>query len=164
MDKFSVNFDALEEFLKPKTPVYRYDDVKHRLKKVAFDIVRFVDADNIDGLWQIQKTDDGDVIVAMYSNDKLEDKVSSNWEVMADKVGNINIFYKNTPVTKVSMAKLGISDAEPHTICSTLVDKLSSNSQLLDGLLASLSYEERSELFINHPELVGNSKTEDIGK
>jgi len=155
MDKFSVNFGALEEHLRPKAPVYKYEDVKHRLRKVAFDIVRFVDTDNIDGLWQIQNTDDGEVIVAMYSEESsTAEKTASAWRAIADKSGNINLFYKNDPVTKVSLAKLGMADADPNAVCITLAENLSTNSKLLDGLLASLSSEERGELLKSHPELV----------
>ncbi len=156
MDKFSVNFGALEEHLRPKAPVYKYEDVKHRLRKVAFDIVRFVDADNIDGLWQIQNTDDGEVIVAMYSEEAPAEKTASAsaWRAIADRSGNVNLFYKNDPVTKVSLAKLGMADADPDAVCVTLAENLQSNSKLLDGLLASLSSEERKDLLGSHPELV----------
>ena len=157
MSKFSVNFEALDEKLKTKHPVYRYADVKHRLRKVAFDIVRFVETDNIDGLWQIQKSDDGEVIVAMYSDDPnmLTEKTasSSNWGAVADSYGNINLFYKNRPVTKMSLAKLGLSNEAPEDVCRVLQEKLATNIKLLNGLLASLSSEERNDLLSAHPEL-----------
>ncbi|KKN74476.1 hypothetical protein LCGC14_0389930 [marine sediment metagenome] len=155
MDKFSVNFGALQERLRPQAPVYRYEDVKHRLRKVAFDIVRFVDTDNIDGLWQIQQTDEGDVIVAMYSEEspEVEKMASSNWGAVADRAGNINLFYKNDPVTKVSLASLGMAGSTPDTVCSVLAEKLASNTKLLSGLLSSLSSEERKDLLDAHPEL-----------
>lgn len=155
MDKFSVNFGALQESLRPQVPMFRYADVKHRLKKVAFDIVRFIDTDNIDGLWQIQKTEEGDVIVAMYSEDTAPEKVASasDWKAFPDSRGDINLFYKNNPVTKISLAKLGMADSEPETVCAVLSEKLASNTKLLSGLLVSLSSEERKELLDAHPEL-----------
>jgi hypothetical protein len=154
MDKFSVNFSALDAHLRPQAPTYRYADVKHRLRKVAFDIVRFVDTDNIDGLWQIQNTDDGEVIVAMYSDKAPEvEKIASAWGAYPDHSGDVNLFYKNNPVTKISLAKLGMADAAPDTVCTVLSEKLSSNTKLLSGLLASLSSEERKDLLDAHPEL-----------
>lgn len=153
MDKFSVNFGALQEHLKPKAQVFRYEDVKHRLRKVAFDIVRFIDTDDIDGLWQIQKTEEGEVIVAMYSDGPPDDKTASNWGAFPDRGGDINLFYKNDPVTKISLAKLGMADSPPDTVCAVLAEKLSSNTKLLGGLLGSLSSEERKDLLDNHPEL-----------
>lgn len=154
MDKFSVNFGTLQESLRPQEPMFRYEDVKHRLRKVAFDVVRFVDTDDIDGLWQIQKTEEGEVIVAMYSEDSYPEKNASvNWKALPDSGGNINLFYKNDPVTKISLAKLGMADSSTETVCTVLNEKLVSNTKLLSGLLASLSSEERKELLDGHPEL-----------
>mgnify|MGYP001589289631 CR=1 FL=1 len=157
MNKFAVNFGALEEGLKPQAQIFRYEDVKHRLRKVAFDIVRFVDTDNIDGLWQIKNTDNGEVIVAMYSENAAAEyaktKNASDWSAIADKTGGVNLFYKTNPVTKISLAKLGMAEMEPDTVCSVLEEKLASNKKLLRGLFASLSSEERKDLFDTNPEL-----------
>lgn len=163
MDKFSVNFGGLGDSLKPQTPVFKYEDVKHRLQKVAFDIVRFIDSDNIDGLWRIQNTDDGEVIIAMYSEErprveKTASASASPWEAMADQSGCISLFYNREPVKKISLAKLGMGDANPQTVCSVLSEKLSSNSKLLGGLLASLSSEERKDLLAKHPEIFCNTQ------
>ena len=49
MEKFAVNYNDLDGTLAPRAEIYRYEDVKHRLKKVAYDIVRFVDGDDISG-------------------------------------------------------------------------------------------------------------------
>ena len=55
MKKFAVGYASLQSSLeKPK--VYKLEDVKDKIKKVVFDVVRFLDSDNIDGLWQIQHT------------------------------------------------------------------------------------------------------------
>jgi len=153
MEKFSVNYGTLETELRPKTPVFKYEDVKHRLRKVSFDVVRFVDTDNIDGLWQIQQTDDGEVIVAMYDESSLAEKSSTDWNAIADKLGNINIFYKNSPVTKISLASAGMADEDADHICEVLSDKLGSNKALLNGLLAKMTTAERDEVLKAHPEL-----------
>ena len=94
MDKFAVDYSTIEKDLnRPK--FYKYEDVKDKLVKVAFDVVRFMDTnEDIDGLWQIQKTDDGEVIVAMYDTpDSKEIKAESDWHVFPDrKNASINIF------------------------------------------------------------------------
>ncbi len=146
MDKFSVNYGKLENKLRPKTPIFKYEDVKHRLKKVSFDVVRFVDADNIDGLWQIQQTDDGDVIVAMYDESSVVEKSASAWCALPDNSGNVNLFYKDHPVTKISLAKLGMADTDINIVCSTLSEKLAGNTKLLNSLMALLGPEERKGL------------------
>ena len=63
MNKFAVDYNSLESELTPRPQYFRYDDVKDRLRKVAFDVVRFKDGDDISGLWQIQQTDEGEVIL-----------------------------------------------------------------------------------------------------
>ena len=93
----------------------------------------------------------------MYSDDPnmLTEKTasSSNWGAVADSYGNINLFYKNRPVTKMSLAKLGLSNEAPEDVCRVLQEKLATNIKLLNGLLASLSSEERNDLLSAHPEL-----------
>ena len=160
MDKFSVNFKDLEDSLskEAQSPVYKYADVKHRLEKVAFDIVRFVDTDNIDGLWQIKNTEDGDLIVAMYNDEELiaegqVEKTASDWTALPGKFNDVTLFYKNHPVTKISLAKLGFNNEPINLVCKTLSDKLSSNDKLLQGLLSYMSDDERKDLLKVNPEL-----------
>jgi hypothetical protein len=156
MEKFAVNYNNLEQDLEPKAQVYRYEDVKHRIKKVAFDVVRFTDGDDISGLWQVQQTDDGDVIVAKYDDSYMEatKEASSDWQALADRSGeNVNIFYKNSPVTKVSLASVGIPNIDADIVCRRLPECLTSNKTLVSGLLAELSSSDRKELLNAHPEL-----------
>jgi hypothetical protein len=156
VNKYSVDFGVLEQRLEPQKPVYKYADVKHRLVKVAFDVVRFMDTDNIDGLWQIKNTEDGDVIVAMYDDATSDqEKMASNWSALPDMAGDINLFYKNDPVTKVSLAKIAMTGEDPDSVCSTLASKLSTNQKLLASLLSGLTTHEREELLTAHPELKG---------
>lgn len=155
MDKFSVNLQNLEEQLKPQKPVFKYAEVKHRLERVAFDVVRFMDTDGIDGLWQIQQTDDGEVIVAMYDHDEQQEKTASCWDAVSDSSGKINILYKNYPVTKLSLASLGMQGEKAHKVCQTLSEKLASNNSLRSAFIANLTPQEREELFSAHPELKG---------
>lgn len=162
VNKFSVNYDALEERLKPEPQVFKYAEVKDRLVKVAFDVVRFMDADNIDGLWQIQKTDDGEVIVAMYDGSLPEAEQTktasvndSPWLTMPDRLGHINVFYKDSPVTKISLASLGMDGENPESVSFTLSEKLATNNKLRDSFLGSLTQQERAILLEAHPELKG---------
>jgi hypothetical protein len=64
MDRYSVDYNNLgQKINSPK--IYKYENVKHLLQKVAFDVYKF-NTDNIDGLWKIESTDNGEVIVAQY--------------------------------------------------------------------------------------------------
>ena len=79
MKKFAIDVDSLENKLQKKT-AYRLEDVKDKVRKVAFDVVRFVDNDaTIDGLWQIQKHDDGEYIVAMYEDKPMAPVEKMSW-------------------------------------------------------------------------------------
>ncbi len=157
MEKYSVNFDELDTSL-TRRKAYRLKDIdESKIEKVAFDIVRFVNTDNLDGLWQVKKCDDGDYIVATYESENHEPeqtKTSSDWVVQADRKGEkLSVYYKNTPVTKISLANLGIAKDEADKVCEYLPNKLASNSRLRDGLIADLTDEERKVLFKAHPEL-----------
>lgn len=152
MDKVAVDYSSLEEKLTTKK-VYKLNEVQHRLKKVAFDVVRFFDSDNIDGLWQIQRCDDGEYIVAMYEEEPSI-KTSADWSVISDKSGNnINIFYKNEPVKKVSLASLGMTTEDSSVVCSFLPKKLASDKNLVSSLLNDLSSQEKNNLLERYPEL-----------
>lgn len=165
MEKFAVNYNALDTDLKPRELVFRYADVKDRLKKVAFDVVKFKDSDDISGLWQIQQTDEGDVIVAKYDDSNYvvaEDptapieKVATNWSVMSDQLGeHVHVFYKNSPVTKIALAAVGIPKEDADIMCSTLPERLETNKSLASSMLQELSPVDRKELLDTHPELNG---------
>lgn len=155
MDKYAVDLNSLKESL-TKKKAYRLEDVKDKIRKVAFDVVRFVNKDeNIDGLWQVHHADDGDYIVAMYDDEPEEvEKTSSNWSVILDKTSeNINIFYKNAPINKVAVASLGIPKEDANLVCDYLPEKLASNKKLAASLLADLAKETRTQILEQYPDL-----------
>ncbi len=160
MEKFAVNYNDLQGDLSPRPQAFRYEDVKDRLKKVAFDVVRFADGDDISGLWQIQETTEGEVIVAKYddlSNYSQVEKTASvetNWRALADRSGeNIHLFYKDSPVTKVSLASIGIPADDVDVVCRFLPEKLATNEALMSNLLAEIPKGNYQELVKAHPEL-----------
>src|SRR3990167_2413907 len=143
--KFDVNYNNLDGVLnRPK--FYKYSDVKGKLVKVAFDVVRFMEKENIDGLWQIQKTDDGEVILAMYE-DEEKHASSNNWNAVPDKTGqSVTVFYKNEPVKNIASAEFGIDSSEISSLCSSLKDGLNNNATLRSALFAELPEVEKTEL------------------
>lgn len=154
MDKYSVDYSQLQINLeKPK--VFRYEDVKHRLEKVAFGTVRFMDVnDDIDGLWEIQNTDDGDVIVAKYDyEDSQNMTATSSWDVVPNRRGDtINIFYKGDLITAIASDKFG-TDADLSAICKQASVKLASDSNFKDMLIEELSESEKARILRKYPEL-----------
>lgn len=156
MDKFALDYDSLEKVLdKPKT--FRYDDVKHKLIRVASGIVRFLpDEEPIDGLWQIQATDNGEVIVAMYDEGESSEQITaeSSWNVVADSNNkNMHIFYKGEPIKRIAASKAGIASDDVPSFCYNVSKKLNSDKNFRSSLLEELSSVYRMELFSKYPEL-----------
>lgn len=157
MDKFAVNYNTLEDTMEPKQQVFRLSEVKHRLTKVAFGVVKFTDDDDVSGLWEVQQTDDGEYIVAMYDESSVSDtpqSKTSSWKALsyADN-NNIQIFYKDEPVAKVALASMGISAEDAPSVARYLPSSLDSNKTLVAGLLGGLTAEERTALLVKYPEL-----------
>jgi len=152
MDKYSLDYTTLDSTLsRPK--YYRYEEVKDKLVKVAFDVVRFMDSDEIDGLWQVQKTDDGDVIVAMYEQTPQKES-KANWSAHTDKTGSyVNIFYKGAAVTAIDLEAIGVPREDSYIICENLPRKLASDSNFRNSMLDELAEQDRSELLREYPEL-----------
>ena len=152
MDKHSVNYEYIDKKLSAKK-AFRYNDVKDRLIKVAFDVVKFKDSDNIDGLWQVQSSDDGEVIVALYEETpKLEAK--SSWSAVADKTASyVHVFYKNEPVIKLAGVKVGMSKEDSVSFVENLPKILAENAGIRSSLLNELSAEDRKSFITKYPEL-----------
>lgn len=159
MNKFSIDYVDLEEKTGKKR-VFKLEDVKDRIQKVAFDVVRFVDADdNLSGLWRVEHTFSGDYIVAMYDEEGPREKTASapsNWEVYADNTNRfLTFFYKNEHVAKIAAEKLGLSSYNLGDEAKYLPKKLASNENLVKGLMQEVPFKTRFALFDKYPELTG---------
>jgi hypothetical protein len=156
MDKFSLDYGQLDEhFVNRK--VYKLADVRDRIEKVAFDVVRFTDKDSIDGLWRIDKQGDDEVIVAMYEDQPIEitASVKNPWSVISDKASeNVNVFYKGEAVKKIALASVGIAKDDAKQFARNLPKMLVSNSALVRKMVNDLPKEDKSLLLSKYPELV----------
>lgn len=150
MSKFSIDYSSLDNTVHKKT--YKFSEVKNRLEKVAFDIVRFKDGDEAANLWQIQSADDGEYIVAVYQADD-DDKKEAGWEVVASAAGNLHFSYKGEPIVRVAASKLGLSREQLKDIPSYLPAKLASNKKLVKALLKELQPSSQQEILAKYPEL-----------
>jgi hypothetical protein len=131
---------------------FKLSDVKDRLEKVAFDIFRMKDGDP-DELWEVQSADDGSYIVCKYTDEALEPKTASakTWEVLNNS-NQLHIFYKGTPITKISLDTL--STNEISTVSRFLPKKLASDKVFVKALLNSVSDSEKQNILKSYPELV----------
>lgn len=155
MSKHSIDYSALDKTLNKKT--YRLEDVKHRIEKVAFDVVRFKDsdADKIAGLWQIQSSDEGDYIVSLYdeSNDNIKTASTKNdWEIVSQS-DKLHFFYKGDPVLKTSASQLDLSERDLINLSRTLPAKLASDKKLVKVVLNQLDSTSKRIIINKYPEL-----------
>lgn len=151
MSKFGINYSVLEPQIYKKA--YRLSDVQGQLERVAFDIVRFKDGDKGAELWQVQSSDDGDYIVAIYEEDTV--KQAKTWDVTINKIaGTLEVSYKGDPLVKVASQKLGIPITELDSVKNYLPEKLAENKKLVKALLNELSPGVKQEVLKKYPELV----------
>lgn len=149
---FSIDYSRLENRICKKA--YRFKDVKDQLETVAFDVVRFKDSDKGADLWQVQSSDDGDYIVALYQPD--EDKIAAaSWDVTISKTaGHLQISYKGDPLVKIASIKLGIPNNELDKVKNYLPIRLAENKKLVKALLNELSPSTKQAVLNKYPELV----------
>ncbi len=140
-----------------KRKSYRMSDVKDKIEKVAFDVVRFRDdsEDQDFNLWKIEATTDGPVIVAMYADEvpssMLEVKtasVNNPWSALTDSRANINIYYKGEPIKVIA----SVDDAK--FVCGWLPEKLATDDSFRKSLLEDLSDTDRAMILSKYPEIV----------
>jgi len=145
MQKFTVNYDLLKKY---SGKYLDYNEVKDKLVKVAFDLYKLED-DKAARLWEVNKADDGNYIVALYSEDQDIEK-KSNWDVQINKAANnVNFYYKGEYVTKLSEKQLGIKLED----ANSLPEKLSSNKNLVNALLKNADVKTKNNLVSKYPEL-----------
>jgi len=146
MKKFTVDYNELTKFSDKRLD---YNKVKHKLVKVAFDLYKLED-DKAARLWEVNKADDGNYIVALYEDSLESMEKTSSWEVEINKTANnVNFYYKGDYVTKLSEKELGLSIKE----ASILPEKLSSNKNLVSILLKKADAKTRNNLVSKYPEL-----------
>lgn len=150
MSKNSLDYTSLENKIYKRA--YRLSDVKERLETVAFDIVRFKDDDKNANLWQIQSSDDGEYIVALYQAE--EEAKTAGWEVLVNKTaGSIQVSYNGDPLVRIASSKIGIPRSELGQVESYLPSKLASNKKLVRALLNELPESAKKEVLSKYPEL-----------
>jgi hypothetical protein len=149
MPKETIDFSTL---LVKKA--YKLSEVQDQLETVAFDIVRFKDGDKGAELWEVQSSDDGDYIVALYDEDENAKTAVSDWSVVITKTaGLLQVAYKCDPLVRLPFTKLGIPREELGKVSQYLPEKLTSNKKLVKALLNELTTEAKQEVLKKYPEL-----------
>jgi hypothetical protein len=162
MDKFAIDYNTLATRLEKKNKEFKLNDVKDRVVKVAYDVVKFIDDDapEFANLWQIKQTPDGEIIVAMYNDDNTitasaEQKNKKNgWDAVLDRTKEaVHVFYNSEPIKKIVLDQVGISTSDAHLVCDVIKNKLASDKNTQQKLINDLSDKEKTELFSRYPEL-----------
>lgn len=94
----SIDYSLLAQ---KQSKTYKLSEVKDRLIKIAFDVVRFKDSP-VDELWQVMQADDGEYLVARYNEEEETTKTASLKSSFSATASNeeVQIFYKGTPLSK----------------------------------------------------------------
>lgn len=154
MDKFAIDYNQLENSLEiSEQRVMRYDDVKHRLEKVAYNIVRFRDNSDLEELWQVKETPDGPVIVALYNTNE-ENTKDGDWSAVPDiKTASVHVYYKGDPIVRIAARDLNIPDSEVALVARWLPSKLASDHQTRSFVLSYIGPQGIEEIKNSYPEL-----------
>lgn len=152
MPRFPIDYNTLDYTVNKSR--YKLSDVKDKLVKVAFDVVKFRDSDE---LWQIQSADDGEYIVAKYDEEnkvaEAASHVASPWSIMVD-ASNLSVFYKGHPIAKLAASKLGLSQDDLLAATRFLPNKLGSDKNFVVALLNEIDPNTRKELIKLYPEIL----------
>jgi hypothetical protein len=155
-DKFTVDFDHLNQTLLPQKRAYRLADVEDRIERVAYDLVRFRDNADTDQLWKIEEGTDGPFIVALYGEDgglkTSESSEKKDWEAIPDKKA-MHVFYKGEPLVSLSSEELGIPIEEFGVLRRWLPRKLAADQGLQKALLSKVASAGRELIAQRFPEL-----------
>lgn len=155
--KYTINYTDLGDKVYKRK--YKLADVSNSIIKVAFDVVRFKDDDNLNNLWQVHNSDDGDYIVAMYDTvepSKTVTAAKNPWKVEISKITkDIDVFYKGEHLVSVSPSKIGIPKDEVHMVKMYLPKKLNSDKKFVSKILKSIKKDKQKILQNKFPELFG---------
>lgn len=155
MDRYKVDIEkVVKEVTAPK--MYKLANVQDRIEKLGCGVVRFKDDNNKLGLWKIIKDeDDGSEYIAAMYEDEPESLVSNSWTVEKDKINkSATIFYKQTPITNIVFAELGVPEKEVDSFLRYLPERLNENKQVVQAMFKSIDEGYKKSLIKQFPEIL----------
>lgn len=153
MSKFSIDYDFLSDKVEKRR--YKLADVKDKIVRLGFDVVRFREG-NPEKLWQIQSNDDGDYIIALYEDDQGLAKEASKtpWSTYFSKTSSdLHILYNGESVGKLDPQSLGFEESDLPEVPGFFQRKLASDASFVKKVLSAFTVTERAEFLRKHPEL-----------
>src|SRR3990167_7635436 len=110
MSDSNLDWTGLAEQTEPNPIKYRFADVQHRFRKVAFDVYKSIGGNSSDACWEMRTEADGTkYLYAIYEEpEALVATASSDWSAISDRSGrNITLAYKGAPLMRYASAQHG---------------------------------------------------------
>jgi len=154
MDKYKIDLEGVVNRVNaPK--IYKLADVQSRIQRLGCGVVRFVDENNKVGLWKIMEDEDGSEYIGAMYEDNYKDVVKNSWTMESDKLKKTaTIFYKNTPITNIVFAEIGIPEKEVDSFLRHLPERLAENKQVVQKMLNSIDKDYKASLVKQFPEIL----------
>lgn len=153
-----LDYEKLAEFLKKKETQpnnkLAADSVRHRMRKVAFDVYS-IDNDPYDALWRLESSaDDGREYLVRMDNDSTIESKTGGWSAASNESGSsITLAYRGIPVQRLSGKIFGFSKDDVGFFKKALLEKVSKDDSFREKILDMQSDERKAELFKAFPEL-----------
>lgn len=155
-----LDYEQLVEFLNKKKEAQSNDKlavdaVRHRMRKVAFDVYS-VDNDPYDGLWRLESNaDDGkEYLVRMDGEGTASETKTAGWTATSNESGSsITLAYRGVPLQRLSGKIFGFSKDDVGLFKKALLEKVSKDESFRGKILDMQSDERKAELVKAFPEL-----------
>ena len=130
------------------------ESVRHRMRKVAFDVYN-IENDPYDSLWKLESNaDDGKEYLVRMDNDQPVDTKTGGWSATSNEAGSsVTLAYKNVPVQRLSNKIFGFSKEDVGLFKKALLDKISKDEVFRGKVLDMQTDERKAELLKTFPEL-----------
>ena len=153
-----LDYEKLIEFLKNKetksSDKLSADIVRHRMRKVAFDVYS-IENDPYDTLWRLESSaDDGKEYLVRMDNDLTVESKTGGWSATSNEGGSsITLAYRGVPVQRLSGKIFGFVKDDVGFFKKALLEKVSKDDSFRGKILDMQSDERKVELYKTFPEL-----------
>lgn len=136
-----LDWSTLDTAVNPHRNCFRYEDVSHLFKKVAFDVYKPLSGS--DQLWELRQAEDGKQYLYALYEDPEDITVESEqeegpWRATSDHSGeNVTLSYKNIPIARYAGVKEGFKPNEAGLFAEFLESK-AQEKDFLEGLIRKL--------------------------
>jgi hypothetical protein len=110
-----LNWEHLSESTETARTRYKFADVQHLMRKVAFDIYKQI-GDKVENLWELREEDGTKYLYSVYDDAAdLTAKSSddADWQATSDRDGkNVTLSFKQLPLVRFAAAEHGFAPDE----------------------------------------------------